>query len=146
MYWMCSMTKIVSSVPILYALSLPELTSIQIALLKVIESGLISYDTPLEDIIPEFGSPVVITSDNDRAAYKPAQNKILMKHLLNHSSGLSYAIPFYEGADRIERIPWPLQAAAFEDDHSVAKFLSLIKVCTQWSQHIVRRTCINRTL
>ncbi|KAF5325115.1 hypothetical protein D9619_009562 [Psilocybe cf. subviscida] len=98
MYWMCSMAKIVPC----------------IALLQMIESGLFSYDTPVEELLPELRDPVVITPDTDGTTYRPAENKILMKHLLNHSSGLSYAIPFYEGAHRVESLPWPYQAAAFE--------------------------------
>jgi methyl acetate hydrolase len=101
---------------------------VKIALLQIIERGIVSYDTPVEEVLLEFCDPVVITPDSDGATYKPAEKKILMKHLLNHSSGLSYGIPFFEGAHRIESIPWPYQAAAFEGDHSMAKFLSLVKV------------------
>ncbi len=97
------------------------------AIIQLIERDAIGYDTPVDTIIPELANPVVV--DDPLAheyTYKPAQTKILVRHLLNHSSGLHY-YPAHRKAS-----PYDLGRAyngvSYEGDHSPAKFFELIRV------------------
>ncbi|CAK5284762.1 unnamed protein product [Mycena citricolor] len=66
-----------------------------IALLQQIEQGKISFDTALEEIVPQYANPVILTGEKDeqgKATWTPARGKILIGHLLNHSSGLDGSI------------------------------------------------------
>jgi CubicO group peptidase (beta-lactamase class C family) len=77
LFRMASMTKIITA----------------IAGLKLYERGLFTMDTPLEDILPEFANMQILVG-YDTAAHKfitrPAKNKILMKHIFTHTSGIAY--------------------------------------------------------
>jgi len=77
LFRMASMTKIVTAV----------------AALKLYERGLFTMETPLEQILPEFKEmQVLIGYDevNKKFITRPAKNKILMKHLFTHTSGVVY--------------------------------------------------------
>ena len=81
----------------------------------------------MDTIIPELANPLVV--DDPFAyeyTYKPAQTKILVRHLLNHSSGLHY-YPAHRKAS-----PYDLGRAyngvSYDGDHSPAKFFELIRV------------------
>ncbi|KAF8169815.1 beta-lactamase/transpeptidase-like protein [Pholiota molesta] len=65
-FWICSMTKLIA----------------HISALQLIEQGKLKEDTPVSEFFPQFANPVVL--DN------PAQNVVLVKHLLNFTSGLFY--------------------------------------------------------
>ncbi|KAF8902601.1 beta-lactamase/transpeptidase-like protein [Gymnopilus junonius] len=70
LFWICSQTKLV---------------------VTLIEAGKVSYETPVAGIIPELANPVVLDDvTSPTSGFKPARNTILVKHLLNHSSGLHY--------------------------------------------------------
>ena len=77
LFRMASMTKIITGV----------------AGLKLFERGLFTMDTPLETILPEFANMQILVG-YDTLAHKfitrPAKNKILMKHLFTHTSGIAY--------------------------------------------------------
>ena len=77
LFRMASMTKIITGV----------------ACLKLFERGLFTMDTPLETILPEFANMQILVG-YDTLAHKfitrPAKNKILMKHLFTHTSGIAY--------------------------------------------------------
>ncbi|KAF8958101.1 beta-lactamase/transpeptidase-like protein [Flammula alnicola] len=108
-FWICSMTKII----------------VTIAILQLIEKGAITYETLVENIIPELANPVVI--DDVLAAkstYKPAQTKILVKHLLNHSSGLHYSA---RRKVTPENLSPAYTAVEYGGDHSVSQFFKLIR-------------------
>jgi len=59
------------------------------ACMKLIEDGKLTLDTPLHDILPDFKDMKVMAADGTT---RPAKNPILIRHMLTHTSGLSYAI------------------------------------------------------
>jgi CubicO group peptidase (beta-lactamase class C family) len=59
-----------------------------IAALLCVEDGTLSLDQPIADFIPEFASMRVLTGEGD--ATRPAQTQITARHLMTHTSGLSY--------------------------------------------------------
>ena len=66
-----------------------------IAALQLVEDGKISLSDPVEDFIPEFKNLTVIESFNPSdSSYtsRPAKNKITLKNLLTHTSGLTYGV------------------------------------------------------
>ncbi|PFH53281.1 hypothetical protein AMATHDRAFT_45559 [Amanita thiersii Skay4041] len=75
-FWMCSMTKMVAS----------------LALLQLVDRGKVSLDDAASQYLPELANLRVQyrTTDNTIAT-KPAEKQILVRHLLNHSSGLYYS-------------------------------------------------------
>lgn len=58
----------------------------------LIEDGKLSLDTPVADIIPEFAALKVAGDPANSLAARPARNPMLVRHLLTHTSGLSYSI------------------------------------------------------
>ena len=77
LFRMASMSKIITAV----------------AGLKLYECGLFTMDTPLGDILPEFANmQVLIGYDTVKHEFitRPAKNKILMKHVFTHTSGIAY--------------------------------------------------------
>lgn len=61
------------------------------AAMMLIERGKLKLDQPLGDILPGFKDARVML-DGDPAKTRPAAGPILIRHLLTHTSGLSYAI------------------------------------------------------
>ena len=59
--------------------------------MKLIEEGKLTLDTPLSDILPDFKDMKVI-ADPKTGATRPATRPILIRNLLTHTSGLSYSI------------------------------------------------------
>ena len=57
----------------------------------LIEQGKLRLDQPLADILPEFRDMRVIV-DGDVTKTRPAAGPILIRHLVTHTSGLSYGI------------------------------------------------------
>jgi CubicO group peptidase (beta-lactamase class C family) len=70
----------------------PVLIHLKVAILQLIDQGLIQLDTPAYHILPQLANPIVITesSDKDKPAFRSAERDITIKHLLSHTSGLSY--------------------------------------------------------
>ncbi|KAJ7066209.1 beta-lactamase [Mycena amicta] len=68
----------------------------QIAVLQLIEKGKLSLSTPVSKILPELGTPVLVTSYDPTTkkptAWTPVTTPITINHFLNHSSGLDYYI------------------------------------------------------
>lgn len=58
----------------------------------LIEDGKLTLDTPVADIIPEFANLKVATNPAEGLSARPARNTMLVRHLLTHTSGLSYSI------------------------------------------------------
>ncbi|KAF7374585.1 hypothetical protein MSAN_00343100 [Mycena sanguinolenta] len=76
-FWLCSQTKLITT----------------IAALQLVDQGKITLDTLVETVLPELAAPVVVTGDADKPiTATSAQNKITFGQLLNHSSGLDYAL------------------------------------------------------
>ncbi|KAK7016351.1 beta-lactamase/transpeptidase-like protein [Favolaschia claudopus] len=78
-FWLCSQTKMITT----------------IAALQLVDQGKITLDTPVETIIPELANPVIVTAHDEAGHIKttvPATGKITLSQLLNHTSGLDYAL------------------------------------------------------
>lgn len=63
------------------------------ALLTLFEEGKVLLDEPVKKYIPEFANPVVLESFNPAdSSYttRPAKRDITIRHLLTHTSGISY--------------------------------------------------------
>jgi hypothetical protein len=66
---------------------------ISVAILILIERGLLTLDTELRAILPQFAAQTVLTGGTvDAEETEPLKRQITIKHLLQHTSGLSYAI------------------------------------------------------
>jgi len=64
---------------------------VAIALMQLYEQGLISLNTPLETIFPQFSEQKICAAGiGDTSKLEPARQPILIKHLLTHTSGLTY--------------------------------------------------------
>ncbi len=61
------------------------------AIMKLIEDGKLKLDTPVGDVLPSFKTQRVIT-DQATLASRPASKPMTIRHLVTHSSGLSYHI------------------------------------------------------
>ncbi|KAF5314308.1 hypothetical protein D9619_011754 [Psilocybe cf. subviscida] len=73
-FWVCSMTKLLT----------------HISALQLIEHGNLDPETPVVDILPQIGQPVIVSNDvsNPPKAIGTAKNVLRVKHLLNFTSGL----------------------------------------------------------
>ena len=58
------------------------------AVLTLVDDGLISLNDPITDYIPEFASMMVVSNGE----LLPTETPITIKHLMTHTSGLSYAV------------------------------------------------------
>jgi len=74
--WIASCTKLMTS----------------IAAMQCVERGLLKLDDGIYDVLPEFkGMPVIKGfMDDGSPIMEPHKNKITLRHLLTHSSGLAY--------------------------------------------------------
>ena len=64
-----------------------------IAAMQLVERGLIGLDDPVADYLPDLGAvPVFSAFDEETGHYEvePAQSVMTIRHLLSHTSGLSY--------------------------------------------------------
>lgn len=61
-------------------------------MLQCVENGLIGLDDPVGGILPELQAPDIITPGAADGAFNlaPAKNKITLRHLVTHTSGLAY--------------------------------------------------------
>lgn len=75
-FWICSMTKLLTA----------------IAALQLIEQGRLTFDTHASKYFPELENPVVLKDPFDPdSTSTPAQTPITVFHLITHSSGSFYA-------------------------------------------------------
>ena len=66
-----------------------------LAILMLWEEGKFNLDDPIEKYIPEFKNLKILTDFNETdSTYlsKPANNKISIRHLLTHTSGIGYGV------------------------------------------------------
>ena len=66
-----------------------------VAVMTLLEEGKILLDDPVKKYIPEFENPQVLVSFNEKdSTYttRPANKDITIRHLLTHTSGISYGI------------------------------------------------------
>ncbi len=64
-----------------------------VAVLMLFEEGKFLLDDPVKKYIPEFANPVVLTELNDADTSfttRPARRDITIRHLLTHTSGITY--------------------------------------------------------
>ena len=59
--------------------------------MTLVEKGKLSLNQPVSDVLPEFKSPMVMV-DGKLDNVRPAKSPLLMRHLVTHTSGLSYGI------------------------------------------------------
>ena len=65
--------------------------TVGVATMMLIEQGRLHLDQPVSDILPEFRDMQVIIG-GDVTRTRPAAGPILIRHMLTHTSGLSYGI------------------------------------------------------
>lgn len=73
----------------IYSMTKP-VTGVAAALL--IEDGRLTLDQPVADFIPEFASLKVAANPAESLDARPARNTMTVRHLLTHTSGLTYSI------------------------------------------------------
>lgn len=64
-----------------------------VAVLQCVEKGLINLDDDIGGILPEYAEPDVVLGFDDKSGQPQmgkAKNKVTMRRLLTHSSGLGY--------------------------------------------------------
>ena len=61
-----------------------------VAVLMLCDEGLVRLTDPVSKYIPEFADPAVLGSDPQDGKTIPAKRQITIKHLLTHTSGLTY--------------------------------------------------------
>ena len=61
-----------------------------VAVLILYDDGLIQLDDPVSKFIPEFNKPTVLAQVQQRKDAVPAKQEITIKHVLTHTSGLTY--------------------------------------------------------
>ncbi|KIM38852.1 hypothetical protein M413DRAFT_447549 [Hebeloma cylindrosporum] len=106
-FWICSQTKLLT----------------HLAALQLIERGKLAEEDPVVDYLPQMANPVIVEDEMaDNLVYKPAQNVIRVKHLLNFTSGTFY--PFKDAT-----LDNQLEAYATlhpKDDH-ITGFFNVVK-------------------
>ncbi|RYF98602.1 MAG: class A beta-lactamase-related serine hydrolase, partial [Caulobacteraceae bacterium] len=73
----------------IYSMTKP---TIGVAVMRLIEDGRLTLDTPLGDIVPQFKAMQVLVDPSKGGETRPAARPILIRHLLTHTAGLSYSI------------------------------------------------------
>jgi len=71
-----------------------------VAVMTLFEEGKILLDDPIKKYIPEFENPQVLVSFNEKdSTYitRPANKDITIRHLLTHTSGITYGGGMYMG-------------------------------------------------
>ncbi|MER7186099.1 serine hydrolase domain-containing protein [Streptomyces hyaluromycini] len=63
-----------------------------VAVLLLVEDGLLSLDDPVDRFLPEFADPRVhVSGAGDDMVTRPADGPIRIRHLLTHTAGLTFA-------------------------------------------------------
>ena len=86
-FWIASMTKPITSV----------------AAMQLVEQGRLALDAPIEDVLPELKNRQIV----EGGKFRPAKQKITLRHLLTHTAGFSYFFASTEYAALIASTPNP---------------------------------------
>ena len=58
------------------------------AALKLVEQGKVTFDTPVEDYLPQFRNPIIVDrTDTQETNFRPAETVVTLRHLLTMTSG-----------------------------------------------------------
>lgn len=61
------------------------------ALMILVDEGKVSLDDPIEKYLPEFKTQMVVAErDKDHTLLKPPMNRITVRHVLSHTSGMPF--------------------------------------------------------
>ncbi|KAG7143150.1 ML-236A carboxylate methylbutanoyltransferase mlcH like protein [Verticillium longisporum] len=63
-----------------------------VAVMQCVEKGLLDLDADVSKILPEWENPQILTGfdENDVPFLRPSEKAITLRHLLTHSSGMTY--------------------------------------------------------
>src|SRR5262245_24576839 len=62
-----------------------------VGVLQLVEQGKVGLDSPVADVLPEFGSLRVLDGfHGEKPRFRPAASKATVRQLLAHTSGLGY--------------------------------------------------------
>ena len=85
----------------IYSMTKP-ITSV--ALMQLYERGLFLLEDPVADYLPEFAAPTVLTGGRlQRPVTRPALTTMTVKHVLTHTSGLTYGFHNQNNLDAMYR-------------------------------------------
>ncbi|WP_129780780.1 serine hydrolase domain-containing protein [Peristeroidobacter soli] len=71
----------------IYSMTKPVTT---VAMMTLVERGLVKLDGPIADFLPEFAQPrVFVRFEGETVVTEPARTPITVRHLLTHTAGLS---------------------------------------------------------
>lgn len=62
-----------------------------LATIKLVSEGRISLDDPVAEYLPQFSNPLVALAGSYDSQLEPVRSPMLVKHLLTHTSGLTYS-------------------------------------------------------
>ena len=75
-----------------------------VAVLQLVEQGLLSLDDPVDRHVPAFANPRVYESGSGaEVRTRPADGPILIRHLLTHTSGLTFGFYYRHPVDALYR-------------------------------------------
>ncbi|TEB26226.1 beta-lactamase/transpeptidase-like protein [Coprinellus micaceus] len=99
-----------------------------LAALQLMERGLLSIDTPVSDLFPEFKSCVIVENSDitgePSTLYRPAKQTMTVEHLMHHTSGLFYSSASAQDWDSDLSNPYSYPQSA---EDPVGEFLRWIK-------------------
>ena len=97
------------------------------AVLKLVEQGKITFDTPVGDYLPEFRNSIVVDNAlTPETGFKPAETVVTLKHLLNFTSGLFYPVVIAGSRSKMDEAYTSKQMHRAEDPAS--EFFRIVKV------------------
>jgi CubicO group peptidase (beta-lactamase class C family) len=102
----------------------PVLIYLKIAILQLIDQGLIQLDTPAFHILPQLANPIIISGSSDKD--KPAERHITIKHLLSHTSGIAY--PSEHERVIPDGLPTSYTTKYLNKEDGILQFFDIIKV------------------
>ena len=89
-----------------------------VAVMMLVEEGVLSLDDPVSQFIPEFADVMVLTDRDERV---PPSRPMTVEHLLSHTSGLTYGFFGDSPVDRLYR-----QSGAFTEATSLKDLMTRV--------------------
>ena len=102
----------------IYSMTKP-ITSV--AVMQLVEQGLLDLDEPVSRYIPQLAEPVVLVENDGEFEEVPARREITVRDLLRHSSGLTYG---FFGNSEVDRRYLRAGVLAQEDLESMVEKLA----------------------